>query len=166
MKKKILIVFMCILISGLLSASSAFTYSLSQMGERSSSSSFGSLSLSVGFAPIKEKHYGLVETNVLLGWNKFFRGLDFVVSTPLFTSSDDIFSYAFSNKVLWAPTVGFMAGYREEDGKWMLGALISPFKFADTSFSYEFLSPYMLFGFDGEKAYGVRIMKVTAFLEV
>lgn len=164
--KKISIVLILLFLSGLLFASSAVTYSLSQMGEKSSFASFGSLSLSVGFAPIKEKHYGLVETNVLLGWNKFFRGFDLAVSTVLFTSSNDIFSYAFSNKVLWEPTVGFMASYRQDTTAWMLGALISPFKFVDTSFSYEFLSPYVLFGFEGEKAYGVRIMRVTAFLEV
>lgn len=164
--KRITLIVVFLLLSSLLFAQSAFTYSLSQMGEKSSSTSFGSLSLSLGFAPIREKHYGLVETNVLLGWNKFFRGFDIVLSTPLFTSSRDVFSYAFSNRVLWEPTVGFMASYRQNGSMWMLGALFSPFKFADTSFSYEFLSPYVLFGFDGEKAYGVRIMKVTAFLEV
>lgn len=164
--KRITLIVVCLLLSSLLFAQSAFTYSVSQMGEKSSSDSFGSLSLSLGFTPIKEKHYSLVETNVLLGWNKFFRGIDFVISSPLFTSSNEVFSYAFSNTVLWEPTVGFMASYRQNNGKWMLGALFSPFKFVDTSFSYEFLSPYILFGFDGEKAYGVRIMKVSAFLGV
>ncbi len=164
--KRITIFIVCLIMASLLFATPAFTYSLSQMGEKSTYNSFGSLSLSVGFAPLREKHYGLMETNVLLGWNKFFRGIDFVISTPLLSSSADIFSYAFSNKVLWEPTVGFMASYRHSGSIWMLGGVLSPFKFVDTSFSYEFLSPYVLFGFNGEKAYGVRIMKVTAFLGV
>ncbi len=164
--KRITSAIIILLISSILFASSAFTYSLSQTGEKCGDESFGTLSLSLGFAPVKEKQYGLMEIDLLLGWNRFFQGFDIVVSTPLYTSSDKVFSYAFSNRVLWEPTAGALLSYRSVREKWALGVMLSPFKFVDTQFSYEFLSPYMSFGFDGKRAYGIRIMKVTALLEV
>lgn len=165
--KKITIVLIILFLSMSLFASSAFTYALSQVGEKYEDESLGSMSVTLGFAPLKEKQYGIVEVTALLGWNRFFRGVDLSVSTPLFTSSNDVFSYAFSNRVLWEPSVGFLTQYRMDGNRWMMGFLLSPFKFADTSFSYEFLSPYFTFGLSGGKmAYGVRIMKVSAFLEI
>ncbi len=165
--KKITIVLIILFLSMSLFASSAFTYALSQVGEKYEDESFGSMSVTLGFAPLKEKQYGIVEVTALLGWNRFFRGMDLSVSTPLFTLSNDVFSYAFSNRVLWEPSVGFLTQYRMDGNRWMMGFLLSPFKFADTSFSYEFLSPYFTFGLsDGKMAYGVRIMKVSAFLEI
>lgn len=165
--KKITIVLILLFLSMSLFASSAFTYALSQVGEKYEDESFGSMSVTLGFAPLKEKQYGIVEVTTLLGWNRFFRGMDLSVSTPLFTLSNEVFSYAFSNRVLWEPSVGFLTQYRMDGNRWMMGFLLSPFKFADTSFSYEFLSPYFTFGlFDGKMAYGVRIMKVSAFLEI
>lgn len=164
--KRITLVIVLVLFTGLLFASSAFTYSISQVGEKALEKDFGSLSLTFGFAPIKEKHFGLMETNILLGWDKFFQGVDFLISTPLYISSSEFFSYAFSNIVLWQPTVGFMVSYRDSGKQWKMGGVVSLLKFIDTQFSYEFFSPYMLFTRNGEIAYGIRIMKFSAFLEV
>lgn len=164
--KRITILMILIISACLLYASPAFTYSISQVGEKSGDGSFGALTLTLGFAPVKEKHFALTEINLLLGWDRFFRGVDFSLSTPLFISSAEAFSYAFSNRVLWQPSLGFTASYRESGKRWMIGALFSPLKFTDTSFSYEFFSPYVLFTFDGGLTYGIRIMKFSAFLEV
>ncbi len=153
-----------ILLVPLLSASPAFTYSFSQTGEKGPDGSFGSLAAALGFSPLKEKPYCAVEAAVLLGFDRLFHGVDMSLSTPLVTLSNDIFSYAFSNRVLWEPTAGFLAQYRAEGRRWMLGFLISPLKFTDSSFSYEFLSPYFTFSFSGERAWGIRIMKITGYL--
>lgn len=165
--KKINVILILLLVSLTLSASSAFTYSFSQVGEKSAEGAFGSMSISLGFAPMKEKHYGLVEATVLLGWDKFFRGFDLAVSIPVYISSAEVFSYAFSNRVLWEPAAGILGQYRYDDSSWRAGFFISPFKFVDTNFSYEFLSPYLTFNISRWGiSYGVRVMKITAFLEV
>ena len=165
--KRIYVFMVLLLLSLSLFASSAFTYGFSQVGEKYENESFGAMSVTLGFAPLKEKQYGIVEVTALLGWERFFRGVDLSLSTPLFTSSNDVFSYAFSNRVLWEPSVGFLTQYRADGNRWMMGFMLSPLKFADTSFSYEFLSPYLTFNLPGGKrAYGVRIMKVSAFLEI
>lgn len=155
-----------LLAASLLFSSSAFTYSFSQVGEKCSDDSFGSMTVSVGFSPIKEKQYGFIEAGVLLGWDRFFQGFDIALSTPVFISGNEVFSYAFSNSVLWEPTIGAAAQYRARENRWGIALMLSPFKFVDTSFSYELLSPYITFGFDGRKSYGIRIMKVTAFVGV
>ena len=162
--KRITLIAVLILLAAALGASPAFTYSFSQVGEKCGNESFGSFTAAVGFSPMKEKPYGAVEVGVLLGFDRFFRGVDMSLSTPVVTLSNDVFSYAFSNRVLWEPTVGFLAQYRTVGNRWMLGVVISPLKFTDSSFSYEFLSPYITFGFNGEKAWGIRIMKMTGLL--
>ena len=164
--KRITLIAVLILLAAALGASPAFTYSFSQVGEKCGNESFGSFTAAVGFSPMKEKPYGAVEVGVLLGFDRFFRGVDMSLSTPVVTLSNDVFSYAFSNRVLWEPTVGFLAQYRTVGNRWMLGVMISPLKFTDSSFSYEFLSPYFTFGFNGEKAWGIRIMKMTGLVEL
>ena len=164
MMKRITLIAVLILLAAALGASPAFTYSFSQVGEKCGNESFGSFTAAVGFSPMKEKPYGAVEVGVLLGFDRFFRGVDMTLSTPVVTLSNDVFSYAFSNRVLWEPTVGFLAQYRTVGNRWMLGVMISPLKFTDSSFSYELLSPYITFGFNGEKAWGIRIMKMTGLL--
>ena len=166
MMKRITLIAVLILLAAALGASPAFTYSFSQVGEKCGNESFGSFTAAVGFSPMKEKPYGAVEVGVLLGFDRFFRGVDMSLSTPVVTLSNDVFSYAFSNRVLWEPTVGFLAQYRTVGNRWMLGVMISPLKFTDSSFSYEFLSPYFTFGFNGEKAWGIRIMKMTGLVEL
>ncbi len=162
--KRITLITVLILLATLVSASPAFTYSFTQVGEKCGDESFGSFTAAVGFSPLKEKPYGAVEVGVLLGFDRFFQGVDFSISTPVVTLSNDVFSYAFSNSVLWEPTLGFIAQYRASGSRWMLGVLLSPLKFTDSSFSYEFLSPYFTFGFNGEKSWGIRIMKMTGLL--
>ena len=162
--KRITLIAVLILLAAALGASPAFTYSFSQVGEKCGNESFGSFTAAVGFSPMKEKPYGAVEVGVLLGFDRFFRGVDMTLSTPVVTLSNDVFSYAFSNRVLWEPTVGFLAQYRVSGSRWMIGVVISPLKFTDSSFSYELLSPYITFGFNGEKAWGIRIMKMTGLL--
>ena len=164
--KRITLIAVLILLAAALGASPAFTYSFSQVGEKCGNESFGSFTAAVGFSPMKEKPYGAVEVGVLLGFDRFFRGVDMTLSTPVVTLSNDVFSYAFSNRVLWEPTVGFLAQYRTVGNRWMLGVIISPLKFTDSSFSYEFLSAYFTFGFNGEKAWGIRIMKMTGLVEL
>lgn len=164
MKRRITAVLCALLFLSVISASPAFTYSFSQVGEKCGDESFGSFSVALGFSPVKEKPYGAVEVSALLGFDRFFRGVDMSISTPVLTLSDPVFSYAFSNRVLWEPTVGFLTQYRTEGNRWMLGVMVSPLKFTDSSFYYEFLSPYFTFGFNGEKAWGIRIMKITGLL--
>lgn len=164
--KRITLLIVFFVVSSLLFSSSAFTYSFSQMGEKCGEKSFGSFTASVGFAPLKEKQYGYVEAGILLGWDRLFQGFDITLSCPVFISSDEVFSYAFSNRVLWEPTVGAAAQYRADGKRWGMAVMFSPLKFVDTSFSYELLSPYITFGFDGSSSFGMRIVKVTAFLEV
>lgn len=166
MKRMTALILVLVLSLLTLGASSAFTYSISQVGERYGDAGFGAATLSLGFSPFKERTYGMVEVSALLGFSEFFRGFDISLSTPLVCLSNDFFSYAFSNRVLWEPTVGFLAQYRSDGGRWMLGALLSPFRFSDTSFCYEFLSPYMTMSLDGKTAWGIRVMKITAYLEV
>ncbi len=166
MKRRLITVLVLVLVLSSLSATSAFTYSFSQVGEKYDDAGFGAMTLSFGFSPIKERPYGMVEVSAILGFSEFFRGVDMSISTPIVCLSNDVFSYAFSNRVLWEPTVGFLAQYRTAGQRWMLGVMISPFKFSDTNFSYEFLSPYITWSLDGERAWGIRIMKLTGFLEV
>ncbi len=166
MKRRLITVLVLVLVFSSLSASSAFTYSFSQVGEKYEDGSFGAMTVAMGFSPMKERPYGMVEVSALLGFSRFFRGVDMSLSTPIVCLSGDFFSYAFSNSVLWEPTVGFLAQYRVEGDRWRLGVMLSPFKFSDTSFSYEFLSPYIAWSLDGERAWGIRIMKITAFLGV
>ncbi len=162
--KRTTMIIALVLLATALAASPAFTYSFSQVGERCGDSSFGSFTAAVGFSPIKEKPYGAVEVSALFGFNRFFQGVDISLSTPLLTLSNDVFSYAFSNRVLWEPTIGFLTQYRLNGRRWMFGFFVSPFKFTDSSFSYEFLSPYFTFSPGGEKAWGIRVMKMTVFL--
>ncbi len=162
--KKTVSIGVIILIACILTASPAVTYSFSQMGEKCGETSFGSFTAALGFSPEKEKPYGAVEVGVLLGFDRFFQGVDISLSTPLVALSNDVFSYAFSNRVLWEPTIGVVAQYRISGERWMFGFLVSPFKFTDSSFSYEFLSPYFTFGLNGERAWGIRVMKMTGFL--
>ena len=162
--KKLALAVTFMLLAAMLAASPAFTYSFSQVGEKCNDESFGSFTAAIGFSPMKEKPYGAVEVGVLLGFDRFFQGVDMSISTPFVTLSNDVFSYAFSNRVLWEPTIGFLAQYRVSGSRWMIGVVISPLKFTDSSFSYEFLSPYITFGFNGEKAWGIRIMKMTGLL--
>ena len=162
--KKTVSIGVIILIACVLTASPAVTYSFSQMGEKCGETSFGSFTAALGFSPEKEKPYGAVEVGVLLGFDRFFQGVDISLSTPLVALSNDVFSYAFSNRVLWEPTIGVVAQYRTNGERWMFGFLVSPFKFTDSSFSYEFLSPYFTFGLNGERAWGIRVMKMTGFL--
>ncbi len=162
--KKTVSIGVIILIACILTASPAVTYSFSQMGEKCGEASFGSFTAALGFSPEKEKPYGAVEVGVLLGFDRFFQGVDISLSTPLVALSNDVFSYAFSNRVLWEPTIGVVAQYRISGERWMFGFLVSPFKFTDSSFSYEFLSPYFTFGLNGERAWGIRVMKMTGFL--
>lgn len=166
MKRRLITVLILALMLSSLSASSAFTYSFSQVGEKYEGEGMGAMTLSLGFSPMKERPYGMVEVSALLGFSEFFRGVDMSLSTPIVCLSNDVFSYAFSNRVLWEPTVGFLAQYRTAGNRWMLGVMFSPFKFSDTNFSYEFLSPYITWSLDGERAWGIRIMKITGFLEV
>ncbi len=162
--KKTVSIGVIILIACILTASPAVTYSFSQMGEKCGETSFGSFTAALGFSPEKEKPYGAVEVGVLLGFDRFFQGVDISLSTPLVALSNDVFSYAFSNRVLWEPTIGVVAQYRISGERWMFGFLVSPFKFTDSSFSYEFLSPYFTFGLNGERSWGIRVMRMTGFL--
>lgn len=162
--KRTLFIIIFILAATVAAASPAVTYSFSQMGEKCGESSFGSFTVALGFSPEKEKPYGAVEVSALLGFDRFFQGVDISLSTPILTLSNDVFSYAFSNRVLWEPTIGLIAQYRSSGEMWMFGFLVSPFKFTDSSFSYEFLSPYFTFGLDGGRAWGIRVMKMTGFL--
>ena len=152
--KRITLIAVLILLVAALGASPAFTYSFSQVGEKCGNESFGSFTAAVGFSPMKEKPYGAVEVGVLLGFDRFFRGVDMSLSTPVVTLSNDVFSYAFSNRVLWEPTVGFLAQYRIVGNRWMLGVVISPLKFTDSSFSYEFL-PLTSHSVSTERRHGV-----------
>lgn len=164
MKRRITTIIILVSIVSALTASPAFTYSFSQMGEKCGDSGFGSFTAALGFSPEKEKPYGAVEISALLGFDRFFQGVDISLSTPLLALSNDVFSYAFSNRVLWEPTIGLLAQYRSSGERWMFGFLVSPFKFTDSSFSYEFLSPYFTFGLDGGRVWGIRVMKMTGFL--
>lgn len=145
---------------------SALTYSFSQNGETIGEDSFGSLALGLGFSPFKEKGYLETEIISYFDFSASFRGFDLALSTPIILSSDEIFSYAFSNRVLWEPTLGVQVQYRRVGDNWLLGFFLSPLKFADTSFSYELLSPYFSFDLNGEHGWGIRVIKITAFLEV
>ncbi len=162
--KRTLSIIILILAAASLTASPAVTYSFSQVGEKCGNGSFGSFTVALGFSPEKEKPYGAVELSALIGFDRFFQGVDISLSTPVVALSNDVFSYAFSNRVLWEPTIGLLAQYRLSGERWHFGFLVSPFKFTDSSFSYEFMSPYFTFGLDGGTTWGIRVMKMTGFL--
>lgn len=165
--KKVVVVLILFLLFIPLFSSPSFIYSFSQTGETIEGKNMGALAVGIGFVPDKEEHFGLVELVSYYGFSSpIYKGFDIAFSTPVFVTSDSFFSYCFSNPILWEPTIGASAQYRRDSDSWAFSLLLSPFKFVDTSFSYEILSPYFSFGLNGEKGWGIRVMKITAFLEI
>ena len=165
--KKVIVVLILFLVFVPIFSSPSFIYSFSQTGETIEERNMGALGVGIGFVPNKEKHYGLIELVSYYGFSSpIYKGFDIALSTPVFTTSDSFFSYCFSNPILCEPTIGGSAQYRRDLNSWNFSLLLSPFKFVDASFSYEFLSPYFSFGLNGERGWGIRVMKVTALLEI
>lgn len=160
--KKIICLFSVLLISLTLFAAIGGGYSISPVGEKFGEESFGGASLSFYFSPTGLRNIGKVEADVLLSLDKsVFRGVNLTLSSPLFQTVSHPFNYAFSNKVLWQPTLAVGTQYRVGNELRMLVSL-SPFVFQDAAFMYEILSPYFFFDKNGNWGWGITIMKFSA----
>lgn len=146
-------------------ASVAFGYSLSMVGEKSPiDTPFGALSASMVFSPWKETHVLDFEGEVLLSpVDPYFNGVNMKVSSPIFLSRYNPFSFMFPNSVYWSPRLSLGAQYRM-DSEWNLYLGISPLSFQDTGYIYEFFSPYALYNIsDNSWGYGMYIMRFSVF---
>lgn len=163
--KRIILIILLIVCSLSLFASPSLTFGFSRVGEKCVDSSFGALSFSAGLLPFGKADGRLyTELSLLVGFDKpLFRGVDCALYYPLVRVSNDFFSYAFSNTVVYEPSVALITQYRR-GGLLSFGFALSPLKFSDMSFCYELFSPYLSFSTSGEKSYGIRIIKITAFL--
>lgn len=163
--KRVILIMLLLVCSLSLFASLSPTFALSQVGEKNVDNSFGSLSFSLGLLPYGKADGRLyTELSLLVGFDKpLFKGVDWAIYYPIIRVANDFVSYAFSNTVVYEPSVAFLSQYRR-DGSFSFGLALSPLKFSDMSFCYELFSPYFSFSTKGEKSYGIRIIKVTAFL--
>lgn len=166
MKRIILITLLLVCsLSLFASPSPSPAFAFSRVGEKCADSSFGALSFSAGLLPFGKADGRLyTELSLLVGFDKpLFRGVDCAIYYPIIRVANDFFSYAFSNTVIYEPSVALITQYRR-DGLLSFGFALSPLKFSDMSFCYELFSPYLSFSTKGEKSYGIRIIKITAFL--
>lgn len=161
--KKFSLVLIILLFSSSLFALS-FGYTLDGYGESTFSDSTGGLKVSLALSFDKDRHIGDLGADVVFGFNsQFFEGVDLHISSPLTLTADHIFKNFFINKVYWAPSVKVGSSWRMgDDGVRVLFSLL-PFRFIDTHFIYEFLSPYILIR-NGIEGWGFTIMKFTAFI--
>lgn len=164
--KRIILIILLLVCSLSIFASPSPAFAFSRVGEKCvDSSSFGALSFSAGLLPFGKADGRLyTELSLLVGFDKpLFKGLDCAIYYPIIRVANDFFSYAFSNTVVYEPSVALITQYRR-DGLLSFGFALSPLKFSDMSFCYELFSPYLSFSTKGEKSYGIRIIKITAFL--
>ncbi len=94
----------------------------------------------------------------------FFNGVNIKISSPLFLTIKHPFSFIFPNTVYWSPRLTVGTQYRM-DNEWNLYLSLAPLSFQDTSYIYEFFSPYALYNANENSwGYGAYIMKFTVFL--
>ena len=163
MRKAILILLLLLSISALPAAPS-FGYSLSPLGASTPSGSYGGLSASLILSPDKDLHIGDIRVQVDLSPTKpFFEGVSAWASSPVFSLLDHPFGWAFSNPVLWTPTLSAGIQYRL-GGEWSIVGGFAPLAFQDTHFVYELLSPYILWSIsDGTLGWGLYVMRFSYF---
>lgn len=164
--KKFIIVITIAVLAFPLYASVAFGYSIAPVGEKSPlGDSFGALNTSFVLSSWKEKHIADIELGVNLSLvDPFFNGVDIKVSSPIFLSRYNPFSFIFPNSVYWSPRLSVGAEYRLDD-EWNLYLSLAPLSFQDTGYIYEFFSPYALYNIDENSwGYGLYIMRFTVFL--
>lgn len=143
----------------------SFGYSIAPVGERSPfGDSYGAVSLSCIASPSKDSHIGDIEAEAKISFRSpVFQSLGLRVSAPLFLTAKNPFSFLFANATLYSVKASLGAQYNT-DGGFSLYMSISPFNFQDTSYVYEFLSPYALYDIkDGEWGYGAYIMRFIYF---
>lgn len=163
--KRIIVITLLLVCSLSLFASPSSSFALSRVGEQSVDTSFGALSFSMGLLPFGKADGRLyTELSLLVGFDKpLFRGIDLAIYYPFVRVANDFFSYAFSNTVIYEPSIALLSQYRR-GGLVSFGFSLSPLKFSDMSFCYELFSPYLSFSTTGERSYGIRVIKITAFL--
>ena len=165
MRKAILILLLLLSISALPAAPS-FGYSLSPVGVSFPSSSYGALSLSAVLAPTGDVHAGDITLSVDLSPVKpFFEGVSLLISMPVFRLLDHPFDWAFTNSVIWAPSISAGVQYRLGN-EWNVLMGFSPLSFQDTAFIYEFLSPFAAYSYSGEDSgwgWGMYVMRFAYF---
>ncbi len=147
-----------------LHSSPSFGYSLSPLGASTPSGSYGGLSASLILSPDKDLHIGDIRVQVDLSPTKpFFEGVSAWASSPVFSLLDHPFGWAFSNPVLWTPTLSAGIQYRL-GGEWSIVGGFAPLAFQDTHFVYELLSPYILWSIsDGTLGWGLYVMRFSYF---
>ena len=109
-------------------------------------------------------HIGDIRVQVDLSPTKpFFEGVSAWASSPVFSLLDHPFGWAFSNPVLWTPTLSAGIQYRL-GGEWSIVGGFAPLAFQDTHFVYELLSPYILWSIsDGTLGWGLYVMRFSYF---
>ena len=142
--RKGLILLLLLLPMCLFSAPS-FGYSLAPVGVTTPSGSYGGLTVAIIFSPFPEVHAGDLHLSADFSpVPPFFESAALTLSLPLLSTLRNPFSWAFSNPVLWTPTLTVGAQYRMRD-EWNLLLGFSPFAFQDKHFIYEAIAPFAVY---------------------
>lgn len=162
--KKTLLILSILLISSSLYAVTT-GYTIAPVGEKpANGDSFGAMSFSYILSPTEDRHIGDIEAEALLSIEApYLMGVNLKVSSPLFATVNHPFGFLFANATLWAPKLSAGVQYRINDGVDLYLGL-APFNFQDTSFVYEFLSPYALYDLEDKSwGYGAYVMRFIYF---
>lgn len=162
MKKITIFILLFLVLLFSLSALS-YGYAVTPFGESIVGDNYGGIKLNALLCFDRARHIGDIEAGVVLGYsNPVFKGLDLGVTFPLYSTTSHIFNNFFSNPVWWIPRLEAGIAWRmNKPFSFFLG--LTPLSFADTSFTYDILSPYMVIDVKGDIGWGVVIMKFTAF---
>jgi len=112
---------------------------------------------------ISERGYGMVVAGAGVGFSNDELGLSELyvgISTNTFRTIHHPFGFMFFNKTLWSPNVAFHVFWdRGMDVCYRIR--FSPLHFEDTSFTYEFLTPFVYFDDSFEySGWGVELLRM------
>lgn len=160
--KKIAFITTLLLLSSALFSAPRFGYSVSGKGA-TLDHDYGGVSIGAVFEPFS---YGIcrMEASTTIGFDSLngfcLSSFDVGLSTPLFRILSP-FDFLFVNKALWAPTLKGMATWNSSfDLEWAFS--LSLLHFEDSSFRYDFLSPFLLVNKSFDKfGYGFDVLKIS-----